>query len=245
MVVDVQEDTWPDLRHRGSLLQADRLSPWGPTDPPPTTAVLAEERRLFYVAVTRARRRLVVTAVDSPEDDGVRPSRFLGELGVDVVPVADRPRRPLTLSALVAELRSVASDPDRPARLRVAAAERLAALAAAQEGGLPLVPSAHPDRWWGVAELTDPERPIFPVGEPLQLSGSSLGALADCPLRWFLEHEVRARAARSTALGVRLDRARPRPPRGQRGPGRPRPPDGAGRVRVGPAGVRGPVAVGP
>ena len=76
---------------RGSLLQPDRLGPDGLRDPLPASALLAEERRLFYVAVTRARRRLVVTAVDSPEDDGVRASRFLAELGVEVRP--DRSRQ--------------------------------------------------------------------------------------------------------------------------------------------------------
>src|SRR5205823_548649 len=32
-------------------------------------------------------------------------------------------------------------------------------------------------------------------------SGSSLAALEDCPLRWFLGHEVHAEGARTTALG--------------------------------------------
>ena len=54
------------------------LRPVGPTALLPLSARLAEERRLFYVATTRARRRLVVTAVDSPEDDGVRPSPLPG-----------------------------------------------------------------------------------------------------------------------------------------------------------------------
>ena len=53
---------------------------------PPVTAraLLMEERRLFYVACTRARRRLVVSAVQSPDDDGEQPSRFLEELGVTI-----------------------------------------------------------------------------------------------------------------------------------------------------------------
>ena len=129
VVVDVQEDAWPDLGHRGSLLQPDRLGADGPSAPPSASERLADERRLFYVAATRARRRLVVTAVDSPEDDGVRPSRFLAELGVDVVRVRDRPVRPLTLPALVAELRAVAADPDAAEPLRRVAADRLATLA--------------------------------------------------------------------------------------------------------------------
>ena len=200
-VVDVQEDLWPDLRHRGSLLSADRLAVDGLTDPMPVSARLAEERRLFYVAVTRARRRLLVTAVDSPEDDGVRPSRFIAELGVSATAVGERPQRAMTVPALVAELRSIAADADRPVPLRRAAATRLATLATATHGAAALVPSAHPDRWWGVAEPTDTGRPLYPQELPLALSGSSLASLADCPLRWFLGHEAHADSARSTALG--------------------------------------------
>jgi DNA helicase-2/ATP-dependent DNA helicase PcrA len=52
---------------------------------------VAEERRLFYVGMTRARRHLVVTWSG-------RPSRFLGELGIDMTP----PRR------------AAAAEPDDP-----------------------------------------------------------------------------------------------------------------------------------
>jgi len=201
VVVDVQEEVWPDLRHRGSLLEADRLHVDGLADPVPMAGLLAEERRLFYVAITRARRRLVVTAVASPEDDGARPSRFLDELGVPVREVRERPARPLTLSALVAELRSVVADPAALPALRGAAAVRLAELARAEEHGVRLAPVAHPDAWWGLDDRTDPGRPMYPDERPLLLSGSSLSGLTECPLKWFLTHEVRAEHARSTALG--------------------------------------------
>ena len=56
----------------------------------------------------------------------------------------------------------------------------------------PSCPAAHPDRWWGIDELTDPQRPLHPDGAPIRLSGSSLSGLLDCPLRWFLDHEAKA-----------------------------------------------------
>lgn len=69
--------------------------------------------------------------------------------------VTHRPRRPLSVAALVAELRAVTVDPDRSPELRRAAAERLAQLATATDHtGAPLVPAAHPDRWWGLADPT-------------------------------------------------------------------------------------------
>ena len=49
---------------------------------------------------------------------------LLAELGVPVTVVRDRPRRPLTLPALVAELRAVSADPHRSDAVRIAAAER-------------------------------------------------------------------------------------------------------------------------
>ena len=202
IVCDVQEDGWPDLRRRGSLLEADRLRAEGLAEPPTPAELLGEERRLFYVAVTRARRRLVVTAVDSPEDDGQRPSRFCSELGVPVVQVEARARRPLTLPALVVELRSVVNDPDASRSLRSAAAERLARLAAARApDGSALVPGAHPDSWWGLDDISRSAAPLHPTDRPLPLSASSLTGIGDCPLRWFLDHEAGGSSARGAALG--------------------------------------------
>ena len=202
VVTGVQEEVWPDLRRRGSLLQADRIAPDGLQPPLTLPALLAEERRLFYVAITRAKERLVVTAVRSPQDDGDQPSRLLDELGVEAIRVDMRPAQPLTLPGLVAELRATAVDPALSEAVRGAAARRLAALASAtDERGDPLVPSAHPDRWWGLAELTDSGTPVRDPGEPVRLSPSAVEGLHDCPRRWFLQREVHADTARSTALG--------------------------------------------
>ncbi|MYW22046.1 UvrD-helicase domain-containing protein, partial [Streptomyces sp. SID2955] len=110
VVAGVQEGLWPDLRRRGSLLEADRIGRDGLAEPLTPGALLAEERRLFYVAATRARERLVVTAVKAPADDGDQPSRFLTELGVEPRDVTGRPRRPLAVAALVAELRATTVD---------------------------------------------------------------------------------------------------------------------------------------
>ncbi|CAM5678969.1 ATP-dependent DNA helicase Rep [Streptomyces glaucescens] len=161
VVAGVQEGLWPDLRRRGSLLEADRIGRDGLAEPLTPGALLAEERRLFYVAATRARERLVVTAVKAPADDGDQPSRFLTELGVEPKDVTGRPRRPLSVAALVAELRATTVDPRVSEPLRKAAAHRLARLAAlADEDGRPLVPSAHPYRWWGMFEPTESKVPL-------------------------------------------------------------------------------------
>ncbi|MCQ9182813.1 UvrD-helicase domain-containing protein [Streptomyces sp. IBSBF 2953] len=203
VVAGVQEGLWPDLRRRGSLLEADRIGRDGLAEPLTPGALLAEERRLFYVAATRARERLVVTAVKASADDGDQPSRFLTELGVEPKDVTSRPRRPLSVAALVAELRATTVDPRASATLREAAARRLARLAAlADEDGRPLVPAAHPYRWWGMFEPTESKVPLRDRDQPVVLSGSALDQLANtCALQWFLGREVKADAPATVAQG--------------------------------------------
>ncbi|MFC1407200.1 MULTISPECIES: ATP-dependent DNA helicase [Streptacidiphilus] len=213
VVAGVQEGLWPDLRRRGSLLEADRIGRSGIAEPLTPGALLAEERRLFYVAATRARERLVVTAVKAPAEDGDEPSRFLRELyrerpdgsrvpAVRVEDVTHRPRRPLAVAALVAELRATTVDPAADPALREAAAQRLVRLAAlTDEDGYPLVPSAHPQRWWGMADPTVNTVPVRDPAQPLRLSGSALDQVNSCGLQWFLGREVHAEQASSGAQG--------------------------------------------
>ncbi|MGW2228198.1 ATP-dependent helicase [Streptomyces formicae] len=203
VVAGVQEGLWPDLRRRGSLLEADRIGRDGLAEPLTPGALLSEERRLFYVAATRARERLVVTAVKAPADDGDQPSRFLTELGVEPRDITGRPRRPLSVAALVAELRATTVDPRVSEALREGAAQRLAKLAALGDAdGRPLVPSAHPYRWWGMYEPTASEVPLRDRDKPVVLSGSALDQLANtCSLQWFLGREVKADAPATAAQG--------------------------------------------
>ncbi|WP_435885858.1 ATP-dependent helicase [Streptomyces erythrochromogenes] len=203
VVAGVQEGLWPDLRRRGSLLEADRIGRDGLAEPLTPGALLAEERRLFYVAATRARDRLVVTAVKAPAEDGDQPSRLLSELGVTPKDVTGRPRRPLAVPALVAELRATTVDPDASPALRDAAARRLARLAAlTDDEDRPLVPAAHPQRWWGLYEPTRSTVPLRDRDRPVALSGSALDQLANtCSLQWFLGREVKADAPSTAAQG--------------------------------------------
>ncbi|MBI1351189.1 MAG: AAA family ATPase [Actinomycetales bacterium] len=206
-IVGAEEGVWPDLRARGSTLRAEELSAEGVGSGPRSADLLEEERRLFYVACTRARRRLHLTAIDERADGGERPSRFLDDvrlaLGLgDDPPQSVRPRRTISLDGLVAELRRTAADPGVSAALRSAAITRLAVLAVEQgDDGRPLVPLADPDRWWGVPEGTPGARAVRDPERPVALSGSGLDGLLTCPLRWFLDHEVRAETPRGPATG--------------------------------------------
>ncbi|CAM4089519.1 ATP-dependent helicase [Kibdelosporangium persicum] len=185
-VPGVQEGAWPDLRLRGSLLgveqMVDVLNGADPYEYVSMTApILAEERRLFMVAASRARWRLLVSAIRGEEE---QPSRFLGELAEfedeELAFVSLSGTRSLVLADLVGELRKVVCDGEEPAPRRRRAARQLARLA---EAG---VPGAHPDSWYGLAELSSAAA-LREKTEPVKVSPSTVDVLAKCPLRWVVE----------------------------------------------------------
>ncbi|GAA3027937.1 UvrD-helicase domain-containing protein [Streptosporangium longisporum] len=195
VVAGVQEGAWPDLRLRGSMLSTDdmvaRAEGSEHENPAAVRAalasqLLAEERRLFYVAATRARRRLVVTAVGG-DDTEERPSRFLTELvpGSAEESGMDERSRWLSMSALVADLRSAVADSTRPEPLRRSAAAHLARLAVAG------VPGAHPNDWYALTPLSD-DRPLSWPDDIVRVSPSAVESFSKCGLRWLLETSVGA-----------------------------------------------------
>ena len=200
VVGGVQEGRWPDVRRRGSLLEPDRLGRREVMAPVPTATRIAEERRLFYVACTRARSRLVVTAVAGTEGEADQPSRFITELGVSPRELSGRPQRPLTLPAMVSELRSIMVDPEASPRLREEAGVRLARLADATDGdGQLLIRAAQPECWWGMRPLTRSDQPLVAPEEPVHLSGSQLASVLACPRQWFLARKAHGEPPRSAA----------------------------------------------
>ncbi len=194
-VAAVQEGIWPNLRPRGSLLGVedlvDLLAGVGDTGERVSRAapLLAEERRLLLVACGRAQRSLLVTAVESVTgDQDLVPSRFLAELDADAIdgqpgkiPPPVDPGRALAMHALIAELRSVACDPETTPERRTRAAHQLARLADAGVRG------AHPGDWYGTAELSS-TNPLWDSADgTIALSPSTVEQLKTCPLRWALE----------------------------------------------------------
>lgn len=202
-VAGVQENLWPNLRPRGSVLGTDDLidltgpnaaAVGGTTVLSRTAPLLAEERRLFLMACGRARDTLVVTAVESAAGDGdAVVSRFLHELPfapqaaderpapIPVAPEAGRRGRLLAAGSLVAELRAVVGNPDLDGARRERAARHLARLADAG------VPGAHPDEWYAVAPVST-DAPLWTDTDgPVRLSPSTVETLLACPLRWLFE----------------------------------------------------------
>ena len=202
VVAGVQDGLWPDVRYRGSLLQVDRLERDHVGSRPQVPRLLAEERRLFYVAATRAQERLIVTAVESPREDGEQPSRFFTDLrtatGGRTLNSVGRPVHALSLRSAVARLRLLA-ETGKSDLVRARAAVQLGQLA-----GHPAGAAAHPDRWWGLREVTTSEVPIRPTDKPLALSGSAMDGLMTCPLKWFMSREAKGEAGSTSAQGFGL-----------------------------------------
>jgi RecB family exonuclease len=202
VVADVQDGVWPDLRRRGSLLDADSLDVDGPRAAPTAAALLTEERRLFYVALTRARTRLVVTAVSGVDDLADRPSRFLAETKLAVPERVSGHTDVLSAASLVARLRRTLQDRSAAEPLRTEAAQRLAELAdATDDRGDPLLPAADPRHWWGTAAETVGPQPVRPGDDPVGLSGSAVASFSACPRAWFLDREVKARETTTSSQG--------------------------------------------
>lgn len=222
-VCGVQEGSWPNTTVRGSLLGTAELTDICEIGVAAASAVRLSDRvravrhdelRMFSAAVSRARKRLVVTAVMSED---ATPSEFFDLLFPDARAGQNtRVRRPMTLRAMVAQLRrqvarehpaeSVEYDYStkehkQPARndpsLARAAAKLLHRLADEQ------VPGADPSQWWGMMPPSS-EEPAFSTQNPafegdasarggqqpqkvtVPVSPSRIETIHKSPLDWFV-----------------------------------------------------------
>lgn len=184
--------------------------------PPPQRA--AEQRRLFNVALSRGDELLVLAACGGPSDP---PTGFLADAGLEVAAVSGPPQEPQTAVDLMLRLRAAtgagwapataglpgtpggAAGPRRPGspatrvgRSTVSpttsdATAALAAMVAARNArGGPLFPGMQPQHWPGARAWSIAPRRLRRSG-PVTLSGSAVAAIADCPMRWFLQREAR------------------------------------------------------
>ncbi|WP_446211279.1 ATP-dependent helicase [Micromonospora sp. IBSANI012] len=171
----------------GDGAAATALAPDQPGDRAAVTGRVAPDRPGDGAALTApaAAARPGATVSSAVDDDEPHQP---GELPVG------RPPRALTLSALVAELRTAVTDPAAPPARRRAAAAELARLAAAG------IPGAHPDDWWGLRGLSD-DRPLVDEGEPVRVTPSAMESALRCSLRWLLERHGGSGPA-SAAQGV-------------------------------------------
>lgn len=182
VVAGVQENVWPDLRIRGSLLGAGDLAALVTGGNPDTedarTAVLHDELRMFAQAVSRASAELLVTTV-SNEDN--QPSVFLRLLPESQPEPVDR--YPLSLRGMTGRLRRDLTAPNQsPDRVKDAQAT-LARLAREKVAG------ADPGDWYGLRDPSSTLRLNEPdAGDgPVHVSPSKMASFETCPLHWLVD----------------------------------------------------------
>jgi superfamily I DNA/RNA helicase/RecB family exonuclease len=216
-ICSADEETWPDVRRRNSILEPERLTRNEISKHIERHVIVEEERRLFYVAVTRAQERLYISSTSADPEQGRVASRFISNmLKVNPqtqvqaeTPIAIRAKElqnesRYSVQGLVAQLRRIAASElgkEVTSELRQAAEERLAQLAKLKTAnGESFVPSANPDSWWGTAELTENIIPVDKVDAPVYVRGSSLQKIHDCSLSWFMQDRAFAQESTSSAM---------------------------------------------
>ncbi|MGV8971583.1 MAG: PD-(D/E)XK nuclease family protein, partial [Rhodoglobus sp.] len=177
VVAGMQENVWPNMRIRGSLLGSQDLpivvAGGDPTALDKRLDVMHDELRMFAQAVSRARTEVVVTAVAG--DDNL-PSPFLRLLPEGTV--VGLPRHPLSLRGMVGRMRRELTSTGS-----AEAASGVARLAA--EG----VPGAHPSQWYGLAEPST-TAPLVNLDDPdvtVRVSPSRMEAFETCGLHWLID----------------------------------------------------------
>lgn len=193
VLAGLQENVWPDLRVRGSLLGAGDLAAVASRHDPSTvdarTAVLHDELRMFAQAASRARREVVATAIANEDN---QPSAFLRLLPDPEAPELAQNRYPLSLRGMVGRLRRdltgliVAQGDEVTGRRAHDAAATLARLADEKVAG------AHPDEWYGIVPpstilgLNEPGDADGEGDGPVHVSPSKMSAFEACPLHWLI-----------------------------------------------------------
>ncbi|MBD3690175.1 PD-(D/E)XK nuclease family protein [Nanchangia anserum] len=203
VIAGVNEDVWPNLAQRDSLMRAGTLVDLasGRLDvahgasvdiAAASRATETDERRMLEMALTRARERTIMTGIDSRDQ---APSRYLlsawahtdeGRAERDrgaFVPPLSHPEPALTSRGLATELR-------RQLLANQRLVDALTLLAASGEE------AAIPRTWTGLAGTpaeratwhTSTQR-VWPEERTVSVSPSSVQKLLDCPLNWFLTRQ--------------------------------------------------------
>ena len=197
VLAGVQENVWPDLRIRGSLLGAGELAAAAGDHEPdadPRRAVLHDELRMFAQAASRARAELLLTAVnDEDHQPSVFVTRLLERLMPDGPPDAEIVNRyPLSLRGMVGRLRRELTEAVRRSGRADEVTSRRAQDAAATLARLAResVAGADPLEWYGITgqsttrPLNDPEA----GDEAVRVSPSKMSSFETCPLHWMIGH---------------------------------------------------------
>lgn len=197
----MQEGIWPNLKPRSSLLGANALNQLQ-RDPgfdvaSENRSELAAELRMLYKAVGSATERLLVSAIDTEEE---QVSQFVRLIVGRDLETGEFIQTRLTLRGMVGQLRrQLVLAKDEGQRQQIAI--QLARLAAES------VPGAHPDYWYGLKDLSTTEALAeLHVAEDhdnrLELHPSELDNFVKCPLHWFIEAHGGREASMTAKVGT-------------------------------------------
>lgn len=192
-VAGLQEGVWPNTTIRGSLLNTQELTDIFDVGAETARTISIADRlrdtrydelRQFSTAISRAKEHLVCTAVSSMDE---APSEFL-----DIVaPVAGgvrintEVRRPMTLRALIAELRQWAEKQDEDFERAQAATKILHRLNNPEETANTQLPGVNPRDWWGLLPVSSFDSG-FTDDQPVPISPSRVADIHRSPLDWFV-----------------------------------------------------------
>jgi RecB family exonuclease len=197
----MQEGIWPNLKPRSSLLGAAALNQLqrdpGHDPNSENRSELASELRMLYKAVGSATERLLVSAIDTEEE---QVSQFVRLIVGRDIETGEFIQTRLTLRGMVGQLRRqlvLSNDEGHRQQLAI----QLARLAG--EG----VPGAHPDYWYGLKDLSTTEalaelRVAEDHDNRLELHPSELDNFVKCPLHWFIEAHGGREASITTKVGT-------------------------------------------
>ena len=189
----LQDGIWPNLKLRSSMLGATSLRSYlsGRSESPiqDVRGELADELRLFYKALGAANDMVLLTAMQSEDE---QPSQFFTMIGAESK--LNKTQIDFDLRRFVGRLRQALASGDQ------GAAGMLALLALAD------VPGAHPQNWQGLVAPST-RAPIFSPDEQVVLNASSLDSFEKCPLHWFIQNFAVGRQSFQASIGTLLHKA--------------------------------------
>ncbi|MDE2409205.1 MAG: ATP-dependent helicase, partial [Actinomycetales bacterium] len=210
------EGVWPNLKPRNSLLNANllvaRVSGRLAADGGVVRAEMADELRMFYKTLGASSGQVLIS---SYFDEDEQVSQFVGLASATGIPAEeDFKLSSLTLRGMAGSLRRRLATSQNPAEQAKLAVD----LGRLAEAG---VPGAHPDDWYGLAQISSTE-PLFEFvseenvpdleeaadrGERITINPSQLEAFAKCPLHWFLNYHGASSSDYSASIGTLVHRA--------------------------------------
>ena len=200
----LQDGVWPNLKPRSSLLGAMTLdyfkSGRSETIASVTRNELPDELRMLHKTVGAASERLIVTGVDS-EDQQV--SSFFSTMFGEIPDAEDFVLNRYTLRGMVGVLRRRLIESDKPEE-RLACALGLARLAIEE------TPGASVENWYGLIPIST-EEPLVPIEDDpnaeVWVKPSQLDDFLSCPLHWFMNAHGATDKTFETSLGILLHSA--------------------------------------